>query len=168
MLLTNNTKFTIYLLLLMKVSIFFILHVNTIFSILRNCYHLMFIKWIISGEKVTSPLGSINFLNDMDNLLKSRFTVRNVEECIRPEGSFLKYNYYIDTCEILIFLSDTKTFISLHDVTLPMWSQLKILSSVQQWKTSSHFWRKQIYKLCNNKYSYSCIQNIINKKFVTE
>ena len=71
--------------------------------------HIRIVSIFISGEKVKSPLGSINFLNEMENLLRSRFTVRNVEECIRPEGWFFKYIYYLKyntilRCFIIVFI----------------------------------------------------------------
>ncbi|CAG2201412.1 ACOX1 [Mytilus edulis] len=46
-------------------------------------------------KKVSSPLGSINFLNDLDSLLKTKFQVRSVEECIRPEVSLEAYRWLV-------------------------------------------------------------------------
>jgi len=67
-----------------------------------------------------------------------------------------KVHYYIDACVILRFQSErkscispseTKTFLSLCDITIPTLSQWKISVSVQQWKPIFFF--KQF--ICANK-----------------
>ncbi|XP_063396634.1 peroxisomal acyl-coenzyme A oxidase 3-like [Mytilus trossulus] len=58
-------------------------------------YLLANLEQVRSGKKVSSPLGSINFLNDLDSLLKTKFQVRSVEECIRPEVSLEAYRWLV-------------------------------------------------------------------------
>ena len=38
------------------------------------------------GNSISSPLGSINFLSNADEILKTRFTARSAEEAVHPEG----------------------------------------------------------------------------------
>jgi hypothetical protein len=44
-------------------------------------------KKIITGAgPIHTPLGSADFLTNMDKILKTRFIARTVEEAINPEG----------------------------------------------------------------------------------
>lgn len=38
------------------------------------------------GARVGSPLGSVDFLNDLQSILQSRFTHNTVEQCLDPAG----------------------------------------------------------------------------------
>lgn len=38
------------------------------------------------GARVGSPLGSVDFLNDLQSILQSRFTHSTVEQCLDPAG----------------------------------------------------------------------------------
>ena len=44
----------------------------------KSCY--------IAGLKVETPLDSVSFLNDMDNILKTTFCATSVDDCIKPES----------------------------------------------------------------------------------
>lgn len=58
-------------------------------------YLLAQLEQIRRGEKVRSPLSSINFLNDINSLLVSTFGATSVEECIRPEVALNAYKWLV-------------------------------------------------------------------------
>ena len=41
---------------------------------------------MLLGGVIDSPLESVNFLNDLKSILKTRFTPTSVAECLDPEG----------------------------------------------------------------------------------
>ncbi|XP_069134207.1 peroxisomal acyl-coenzyme A oxidase 3-like [Argopecten irradians] len=47
------------------------------------------------GETIETPLGSINFLNDLNGLLQTKFEARTVEDCFNPEVSLRAYKWLV-------------------------------------------------------------------------
>ena len=47
---------------------------------------MLIVVVMLLGGVIDSPLESVNFLNDMKSILKTRFTPTSVAECLDPEG----------------------------------------------------------------------------------
>lgn len=45
-------------------------------------------KGRLAGRKIVTPLGSAEFLNDMDAILRTKFTARTVEEAVDPQSKW--------------------------------------------------------------------------------
>lgn len=41
-----------------------------------------------SGKEVKTPLGSLDFLNNMESVLKSKFRAMTVTDCCDPQGKY--------------------------------------------------------------------------------
>jgi len=39
-----------------------------------------------SGVKISAPMGSVDFLDDYQSILKRKFTPRTVNDCLNPTG----------------------------------------------------------------------------------
>lgn len=63
-------------------------------------YLLSLLDKLSSGEKIDSPLESVNFLNDMKNILSSRFTPTSVAQCMDPEVSVNAFRWLV--CRLLV------------------------------------------------------------------
>jgi len=53
-----------------------------------------------NGATIETPLGSLTFLNDIDNLLKTKFTATSVQECQNPNVILDAYKWVV--CRLLV------------------------------------------------------------------
>ena len=45
--------------------------------------------FLFPGEAISSPLQSVDFLDNMDSILRTKFTANTVQQCIDPHGESL-------------------------------------------------------------------------------
>lgn len=49
---------------------------------------------ISEGVEVTSPLGSIDFLNNISNIMKTRFSAQTFQDIIKPESKYVLHHLW--------------------------------------------------------------------------
>lgn len=57
----------------------------------------------ISGNipAVTSPLGTIDFLEDYEHILHQKFTASNVQDCMDSSGNYIHLAFFVPMCPFL-------------------------------------------------------------------
>ncbi|XP_055862199.1 peroxisomal acyl-coenzyme A oxidase 3-like [Biomphalaria glabrata] len=58
-------------------------------------YLLSFVEPASAGESISSPLGSVNFLTNLQQRLKSKFTAKTIEDCLNPLVALDAYKWLV-------------------------------------------------------------------------